>query len=269
MFHELSHQVVYIADDTAFNEAFAVTVEQEGLARWLKFRGREDGSREVPASGARARPRASRSWRDFAASSPCCTARRSTPRSMRARKARGVRAAGDASCARSTSALAPKSQSRGRARRQAQQCAPRLARHLLRLRAGIRARCWPSSSTTCRASTRRCARSPNYRAKNGARGCAVRRPNPSLRRFVGVLPPYVTSINWRAGAFRAGHDRPQGHMIHAQFPSGHDRSPSSIQRAANGSSMPSRGCCAIAAAIPSFSKPRWCCRSRSIFRIAA
>jgi predicted aminopeptidase len=41
MFHELSHQVVYIADDTSFNEAFAVTVEQEGLARWLKFSGRE------------------------------------------------------------------------------------------------------------------------------------------------------------------------------------------------------------------------------------
>ena len=42
IFHELSHQVIYIADDTSFNEAFAVTVEQEGLARWLKFRGREE-----------------------------------------------------------------------------------------------------------------------------------------------------------------------------------------------------------------------------------
>ncbi|HEU4779440.1 MAG TPA: aminopeptidase [Steroidobacteraceae bacterium] len=41
MFHELSHQLVYIPDDSSFNEAFAVTVEQEGLARWLKFRGRE------------------------------------------------------------------------------------------------------------------------------------------------------------------------------------------------------------------------------------
>jgi predicted aminopeptidase len=41
LFHELSHQVVYIPGDTAFNEAFAVTVEQEGLARWLKARGRE------------------------------------------------------------------------------------------------------------------------------------------------------------------------------------------------------------------------------------
>jgi predicted aminopeptidase len=41
MFHELSHQLVYIANDSSFNEAFAVTVEQEGLARWLKFRGHE------------------------------------------------------------------------------------------------------------------------------------------------------------------------------------------------------------------------------------
>jgi predicted aminopeptidase len=41
MFHELSHQLIYIQDDTAFNEAFAVTVEREGLARWLRFRGRE------------------------------------------------------------------------------------------------------------------------------------------------------------------------------------------------------------------------------------
>lgn len=42
LFHELSHQVLYIQDDTAFNEAFAVTVEQEGLKRWLKSRGRAD-----------------------------------------------------------------------------------------------------------------------------------------------------------------------------------------------------------------------------------
>ncbi len=40
LFHELSHQVVYIPDDSAFNEAFAVTVEREGLSRWLENRGR-------------------------------------------------------------------------------------------------------------------------------------------------------------------------------------------------------------------------------------
>ena len=40
LFHELAHQVVYVPGDSAFNEAFAVTVEQEGLARWLRARGR-------------------------------------------------------------------------------------------------------------------------------------------------------------------------------------------------------------------------------------
>ena len=40
MFHELSHQVIYIPDDSSFNEAFAVAVEREGLARWLAAHGR-------------------------------------------------------------------------------------------------------------------------------------------------------------------------------------------------------------------------------------
>lgn len=39
IFHELAHQVVYVAGDSSFNEAFAVVVEQEGLARWLALRG--------------------------------------------------------------------------------------------------------------------------------------------------------------------------------------------------------------------------------------
>ncbi len=42
IFHELAHQVVYVPGDSAFNEAFAVTVEQEGLARWLALRGQPD-----------------------------------------------------------------------------------------------------------------------------------------------------------------------------------------------------------------------------------
>ena len=41
IFHELSHQLIYVAGDTAFNEAFAVAVEQAGLQRWLASRGRE------------------------------------------------------------------------------------------------------------------------------------------------------------------------------------------------------------------------------------
>jgi predicted aminopeptidase len=41
MFHELAHQLLYVRDDTEFNEAFAMTVEQEGLARWFASQGRE------------------------------------------------------------------------------------------------------------------------------------------------------------------------------------------------------------------------------------
>ncbi len=35
VFHELAHQVVYVKDDTMFNESFAVAVEEEGVRRWL------------------------------------------------------------------------------------------------------------------------------------------------------------------------------------------------------------------------------------------
>jgi predicted aminopeptidase len=34
IFHELAHGLLYIKDDTAFNESFATAVEQEGLRRW-------------------------------------------------------------------------------------------------------------------------------------------------------------------------------------------------------------------------------------------
>jgi predicted aminopeptidase len=40
LFHELSHQLVYAKGDTTFNESFAVTVEQEGVRRWLAAEGR-------------------------------------------------------------------------------------------------------------------------------------------------------------------------------------------------------------------------------------
>jgi predicted aminopeptidase len=40
IFHELAHQRLYIDGDSAFNEAFASAVEQEGVARWLERQGR-------------------------------------------------------------------------------------------------------------------------------------------------------------------------------------------------------------------------------------
>ena len=41
IFHELAHQVVYVKDDSVFNESFAVAVEQEGMRRWLDRYGTE------------------------------------------------------------------------------------------------------------------------------------------------------------------------------------------------------------------------------------
>ncbi|WP_374355716.1 aminopeptidase, partial [Chitinimonas sp.] len=36
IFHELSHQLYYVQNDSSFNEAFATAVEQEGMLRWLE-----------------------------------------------------------------------------------------------------------------------------------------------------------------------------------------------------------------------------------------
>ena len=41
MFHELAHQLVYVQGDSTFNESFAVTVEREGVDRWLAAHGSE------------------------------------------------------------------------------------------------------------------------------------------------------------------------------------------------------------------------------------
>ncbi len=40
IFHELTHQLLYVPDDSSFNEAFATTVEREGVRRWLLYQGR-------------------------------------------------------------------------------------------------------------------------------------------------------------------------------------------------------------------------------------
>lgn len=39
MFHELAHQVLYVKDDTAFNESFATAVERLGAQAWLDLHG--------------------------------------------------------------------------------------------------------------------------------------------------------------------------------------------------------------------------------------
>ncbi len=41
IFHELTHQMIYVANDADFNEALATTVEEIGVKRWLESQGRE------------------------------------------------------------------------------------------------------------------------------------------------------------------------------------------------------------------------------------
>lgn len=39
IFHELAHQLIYVKDDTAFNESFATFVQNQGLRDWRQSRG--------------------------------------------------------------------------------------------------------------------------------------------------------------------------------------------------------------------------------------
>ena len=56
IFHELAHQVVYVKNESAFNESFATFVEEEGVHRWLTSRGDK---------GALAAYQSSRVWRSW------------------------------------------------------------------------------------------------------------------------------------------------------------------------------------------------------------
>jgi predicted aminopeptidase len=53
MFHELSHQLLYVKNDTAFNEAFATVVENEGVRRWLAAAGNGSALQEFQNREAR------------------------------------------------------------------------------------------------------------------------------------------------------------------------------------------------------------------------
>jgi predicted aminopeptidase len=41
VFHELTHQLLYVPNDASFNEALATTIEEEGVRRWLLAQGRD------------------------------------------------------------------------------------------------------------------------------------------------------------------------------------------------------------------------------------
>lgn len=47
LFHELAHAVLYVKDDTPFNESFASAVAEEGMRRWLAARNTDDNGAAV------------------------------------------------------------------------------------------------------------------------------------------------------------------------------------------------------------------------------
>ncbi len=55
IFHELAHQVVYVADDTSFNESFATAVERLGGALWLQTQASAAARADYAAFDARRR----------------------------------------------------------------------------------------------------------------------------------------------------------------------------------------------------------------------
>jgi len=54
VFHELAHQVVYVKDDTSFNESFATAVEEAGIRRWLHAQRERPDAGELAADALRA-----------------------------------------------------------------------------------------------------------------------------------------------------------------------------------------------------------------------
>ncbi len=55
IFHELAHQVMYVNDDTMFNESYATAVERLGVQRWLATHAGDAARRDYAAFDARRR----------------------------------------------------------------------------------------------------------------------------------------------------------------------------------------------------------------------
>ena len=94
IFHELAHQLIYVAGDSAFNEAFASTVEEAGLARWLTSKGRPGDIEKFQRSEAHAREFSAllvQARRDLAR----LYASKQPPEAMRAAKKARLAALGD------------------------------------------------------------------------------------------------------------------------------------------------------------------------------
>ena len=63
IFHELAHQVVYVDDDTMFNESYATAVERLGVAQWLDTKASDAARSDYAAYEARRRAFRGLTWR--------------------------------------------------------------------------------------------------------------------------------------------------------------------------------------------------------------
>src|SRR6185436_5175603 len=167
IFHELSHQVIYIADDSPFNEAFAVTVEREGLSRWLTAHGRAADltrylkRRERQEAAMRIIKRHREQLATVYGSGAAPEVMRERKRKVFADLVTGLKALDAEYGVRS--ALATELEA-----------APNNAR-LASLE------CSPNSNTTCHGSMTQCARSRNCRARRDTRNSASATRRPDIR----------------------------------------------------------------------------------------
>lgn len=63
IFHELAHQVVYVDDDTMFNESYATAVERLGVRQWLDSRASDATRSEYAAYDERRKAFRELTWR--------------------------------------------------------------------------------------------------------------------------------------------------------------------------------------------------------------
>ncbi len=109
VFHELAHQVVYVKDDTSFNEAFATAVEEAGLARWLAAQAGTPGHAALRRRSG-ARQAAARGIPAVDARGACASSRRSTRAARATRSSARARPRYSSACApRTTRAKAGES----------------------------------------------------------------------------------------------------------------------------------------------------------------
>ena len=170
IFHELAHQLLYVKGDSAFNEAFATTVEDAGLERWLVHEGTPGRIAEYRARpGARARPSSkllaapARSWRG-------CTPRTNSARRC-ARASSSLRGPGaaDRRDGEQPGSAAARSTMNGSGRASTMRASRRWRPTTTACRAS--SGCWRSRTTTCSASTPPRALAGLPRAQRDAQLC--------------------------------------------------------------------------------------------------